>query len=358
MSFRTLTIAAVFGLLVAVLPTTGVGAQQTLRLPFSEGAVVVVADEFYENGVEHPTNGHLAFDFVVPGPNGGYIEDAEILAIGSGLVQLFCVHESGSAVLEHRLDGYDEPALYVHLDIDTVPARFTEDHWEPVAQGDLLGRLFTEKIFGIIGQPCEQHSTGPHLHLDLPEANMVLDGVVYNEAFPNIGDVVRSTNRIGGQAPVFCDGLEATIIGSAGDDVLVGTSGPDVIAARQGNDRILGLEGDDVICAGKGNDTVVGGPGFDILFGAQGNDVLFSADGAGPEARIDDRGARMFGGAGNDDLYGSDRWDRMQGGDGSDRLFGFEGRDWMRGGNGADLVIGGGAVDDLRGGPGVDEVQQ
>ncbi len=373
MSLRTLSVAAVLGLIIGFVPTTGAGAQQTvpsqtvppqtvplqtLRLPFPDGDVLVVADETYHGDVKHPTNGHIAFDFAVPHPSGGFIEDVDILAIGSGEVQIHCVHESGSAVLEQRLDGYDGPALYVHIDINNVPTRFSTTHWEPVEQGDFLGQLYPEGIVGRVGQPCEQHSTGPHLHLDLPEPDMVLDGVVYNEAAPNDGARVFSTNRIGGQETVYCDGRVATIIGSAGNDVLQGTPGPDVIAARQGNDRIFGNEGDDVICGGKGHDTIIGGQGFDILFGAEGNDVLFSSDGSGVGVRSDARGARMFGGAGNDDLYGSDRWDRMQGGDGTDRLYGFEGRDWLRGGNGDDLVFGGGAVDDLRGGPGANHVEQ
>ncbi len=49
----------------------------------------------------------------------------------------------------------------------------------------------------------------------------------------------------------LCDGLPATIVGSAGDDELVGTSGNDVIAGLAGNDRIVGGGGDDLICEGR-----------------------------------------------------------------------------------------------------------
>ena len=112
----------------------------------------------------------------------------------------------------------------------------------------------------------------------------------------------------------------------------------------------------------RGNDTIYGGEGFDILFGAQGNDLIFSADGATVAAREDIRGSRMFGGADNDTIHGSNRWDRMQGGAGNDRLFGYEGRDWMRAGAGIDTVTvtvtvtGGNNIDDVHGGNGNDQI--
>ena len=154
----------------------------------------------------------------------------------------------------------------------------------------------------------------------------------------------------------ICDGREATIIGTSGDDILNGTDGPDVISGLQGNDIIRGLGGDDVICAGLGNDAVYGGQGFDIIFGAQGADVIYAANGATSNMRADDRGARMFGGAGDDTIYGTSRWDRMQGGAGIDSLYGYEGRDWMRGGGDPDMIDGGNNIDDLHGGNGNDRI--
>lgn len=64
----------------------------------------------------------------------------------------------------------------------------------------------------------------------------------------------------------------------------------------------------------------------------------------------------MFGGAGDDVLVGSDRWDRMQGGSGDDYFRGFEGRDWIRGGANLDVIDGGAGVDDLHGGNGSDRI--
>lgn len=155
----------------------------------------------------------------------------------------------------------------------------------------------------------------------------------------------------------MCGGVEATIVGTAESETLTGTPGPDVIAAREGNDTIMGLGGDDIVCGGKGNDIIYGGAGFDILFGAQGNDELYSSNGTATADRADTRGARMFGGADDDMIYGSNKWDRMQGGPGADQLFGYEGRDWLRAGPGNDAVDGGLGIDDLHGGNGRDDIE-
>lgn len=153
-----------------------------------------------------------------------------------------------------------------------------------------------------------------------------------------------------------CSGIDATLVGTPGDDHLIGTDGPDVISGLQGNDIIFGLEGDDIICGGYGDDIIVGGNGFDILFGAQGNDTLYAATGTGGNLSTDVRGARMFGGKGDDTIWGSERWDRMQGGPGADTLLGLAGRDWIRGGTGNDRVDGGLGIDDIRTASGNDQI--
>ena len=97
-----------------------------------------------------------------------------------------------------------------------------------------------------------------------------------------------------------CLGMRATIVGTAGADVLRGTAGDDVIAGLGGNDVLKGLGGDDDICGGPGNDRLVGGPGsFDRLSGGPGNDTLLG--GAGSDF--------LLGGSGNDVLNGGDSYD-------------------------------------------------
>lgn len=150
---------------------------------------------------------------------------------------------------------------------------------------------------------------------------------------------------------VMCGGEPATIIGTPGDDILRGTNSRDVIAGLQGDDFIHGMAGNDVLCGGRGNDVIFGGRGFDDIFGAEGDDELHAVD---VDNRIDEFGGRIFAGAGNDLVIGSNRWDRVQGGTGNDRLQTYEGRDWIRGGPGNDRITGGGAIDDIHGGPGGD----
>jgi hypothetical protein len=97
-----------------------------------------------------------------------------------------------------------------------------------------------------------------------------------------------------------CLGLPATIVGTAGRDVLHGTKRADVIVALGGNDLVRGLGAGDRVCAGAGSDRVEGGAGNDRLYGEAGNDLL-------------------LGGPGKDRLYGGPGKDRMNGGPGRDR---------------------------------------
>jgi Ca2+-binding RTX toxin-like protein len=88
------------------------------------------------------------------------------------------------------------------------------------------------------------------------------------------------------QAATLCNGLTATIVGTAAGETLNGTAAPDVIAGLGGNDTINGLDGDDTICPGAGNDVVNGGAGADTFVAEA------TADGAdrfvgGPAGSID-----------------------------------------------------------------------
>ena len=125
---------------------------------------------------------------------------------------------------------------------------------------------------------------------------------------------------------VYCQGQPATLVGTAGGDVLKGTSGNDVIAALEGNDRVYGYGGNDLICLGPGNDVAGGGPGNDIIWGEEGADRLAGNGGAD----------RLLGGPGSDTLLGGIGRDRLFGGGGADTLSGGPGRDIIRGGGGID----------------------
>ena len=69
---------------------------------------------------------------------------------------------------------------------------------------------------------------------------------------------------------LVCRGRLATLVGTAGPDVLTGTSGPDVIVGRGGDDVISAGDGDDLVCAGDGDDIVLAGAGSDEVYGGDG----------------------------------------------------------------------------------------
>ncbi len=73
---------------------------------------------------------------------------------------------------------------------------------------------------------------------------------------------------------VSCEGRRATILGTAGDDVITGTEAADVIVGRSGSDRIDGGGGDDIICGAGGADVIDGGGGRDLVSGGEGGDTL------------------------------------------------------------------------------------
>jgi hypothetical protein len=74
-------------------------------------------------------------------------------------------------------------------------------------------------------------------------------------------------------------GIECTIVGTAGNDVLRGTPGNDVICGLGGNDTLYGGAGDDVVAGGSGDDVQFGGTGNDILVGGAGTDTLVGGPG-------------------------------------------------------------------------------
>ena len=180
-----------------------------------------------------------------------------------------------------------------------------------------------------------------------------------------------------------CQGRVATIVGTAGDDVLQGTPGGDVIVGLGGRDALFGNEGNDVICGGDnpervdsegyptseyvdggpGEDRLLGGPGRDDVISGRGDDVLYG--GPGPDALIgvnrdgdQDHGGfdRMYGGADDDRLLAWTSRVEMHGGSGDDRLEGDNASDALFGDAGADTLLPDAGNDRVAGGTGVDVV--
>jgi Ca2+-binding RTX toxin-like protein len=126
--------------------------------------------------------------------------------------------------------------------------------------------------------------------------------------------------------------------GNLGDDTIIGGAGNDTIYGEDGNDLIVdtssliaGTGGRNTIDAGAGNDTVGGSAGDSVLMG-DGDDAGGLIGGAPGSA-----GGFLDGGAGNDDLLGSDGFDQIYGGIGNDTIDTSNGADSVTGGAGADL---------------------
>jgi Ca2+-binding RTX toxin-like protein len=216
----------------------------------------------------------------------------------------------------------------------------------------------------------------------------------------------------GGEEEVHrCHGRQASIVGTAGADVIYGTAGRDVIWAGPGDDEVDGELGNDLICGGAGDDVLHGGRGNDEIYGGRGADRVYGDLGddkaTGGAGDYDDVSGGLGidtvnGGPGGFDLvHGDYGYDRMSGGpgphdiasfatavaggkgsgvwaslrkhiargDGHDKLYEFEDlegsafRDTLigsaapnaiDGGPGDDMLIGGGGPDTLDGGQGTD----
>ncbi|MFM5463939.1 VCBS domain-containing protein, partial [Aeromonas simiae] len=100
----------------------------------------------------------------------------------------------------------------------------------------------------------------------------------------------------------------------------------DQSGANDKGDRLFGGAGNDILYGQGGDDELHGDAGNDILFGGSGNDLL-----AGDE--------------GNDQLDGGSGHDTLQGGSGNDQLAGGLGNDILIGGSGDDLLHGNGGAD-------------
>lgn len=109
----------------------------------------------------------------------------------------------------------------------------------------------------------------------------------------------------------------------------------DIIYGGDGNDELFGISGDDYLAGGNGNDEIFGNSGDDILYGNSGNDAL-------------------TGNSGNDELHGGSNDDVLEGNSGDDELHGDSGNDTLSGGSGADMLYGGSGDDELAGGSGSD----
>lgn len=196
------------------------------------------------------------------------------------------------------------------------------------------------------------------------------------------GDVLRNVERIVGSSVgdtlVGGNGVDATLEGGAGNDLiqdyngdsfLFGGDGADTVAGHYGNDVIYGGADADRLYGGYGDDTLFGGAGADFLAGGAGADTAdYSGEAVGIDIGLLRSGTgggatgdrmlsveRIVGTRFADTLIGGGSLDvTLEGGAGADEIVDLGGSSLLLGGDGADLVQGGAGDDTVAGGAGND----
>jgi len=125
-------------------------------------------------------------------------------------------------------------------------------------------------------------------------------------------------------------------------EVVIGGKGDDVLSGAGIAETIDGGLGDDALRGRGGDDALFGGEGADRLSGQAGDDRLFGDPGQGDgyyTPIIRLRADRLDGGSGDDELYDTGGANTYLGGPGRDNLEGGAGRDRMDAGAGRDRVF-------------------
>lgn len=174
----------------------------------------------------------------------------------------------------------------------------------------------------------------------------------------NIGTTVTFTDNESG---TFTTNGGVTSGSFSEIELVAGGTGDDVIdASATSFQTIWGGEGNNILYGGSSTDTLAAGSGSDTMYGNAGDDTILFGAGGGV----------VYGGAGNDyidDNYGTQDTgtDTIYGGDGDDTIFsgldndviyGGTGSDWMSGEGGDDTLYGGDAGDVMSGGEGNDRL--
>ncbi len=122
-----------------------------------------------------------------------------------------------------------------------------------------------------------------------------------------------------------------------------------------GNDFIYGDDVANDLRGARGNDTLIGYGGHDNLEGNRGNDLIYG--GQGNDDILGNQGLdRLRGEEGADTIWGGDGNDRLYGDSGNDTLYGEAGHDYIRAGTGNDTILGGAGGATIWPGPGNDSI--
>jgi Ca2+-binding RTX toxin-like protein len=199
----------------------------------------------------------------------------------------------------------------------------------------------------------------------------IICGDASDTAFGSLGNDHIEGND--GYDWIWGDGGLDTIEGGIGIDHLYGGTDADYMEGGMNSDFFWGQDGDDVMVADHGSDEYHGGDGIDTVSYKDRTENLvitqddFANDGkAGEEDNVFADVEAIWGGKGNDkifggavanQLFGEAGNDELHGGGGGDKLFGWWGRDKLYGDGGDDQLFGESGHDSIWGGMGADELR-
>jgi len=227
---------------------------------------------------------------------------------------------------------------------DTILAGDGDDYVE-ADEGDdtVYGGDGNDSIFGFEGSDTVEGGDGDdYINTRTSPGTGLPDEAYPGGGFPDDPDPTNDMDSVSGGA-----GNDEILTGDD-NDIVYGGTGEDSIDAGLDDDLVFGGTGDDFISGNEGADTLSGEDGDDTIYGDDATGTYSSLDipdniDLQPDNQID----TIYGGAGNDTIFGMDDADVLYGGTGNDvidggidddSLFGGEGADSLSGGDGADTI--------------------
>lgn len=263
-------------------------------------------------------------------------------------------------------NGYSYNGGYPGVDFSTGTMEFRNSDGSVATNASINPELWFTQADGS-EQELIKHKYHSSAGVEDTDYNLNADGILHIKGILNTN---KGTVSLGfedlynGGDLDFDDSVFTVDIGTANarDILPVSTPRPgvvhsddDILYGGNGNDELYGKAGDDIHYGEGGDDEIYAGSGNDIAYGGNGNDIL--KGGGGDDVLYGENGAdSLFGGLGDDIISGGSSADTLYGNDGDDVLDGGSGADTFYAGKGADIVTAGSGNDIVYGNDGDDVI--
>lgn len=210
--------------------------------------------------------GSTADDVTIGINGGGYLRWNNTYGSQSAEVQQFFATVD-YLVIENAFMGAPSSLVEIAQNLAGTQTALLSIEWANTVPTELAGTYLAllDAITSATGTPVLAHSP------NTPDYSVGPGGVLPADVFgPN---APAPTHNI-----IIASGFGATILGTAGNDLIFATSGADDIDTGGGDDIIFALGGDDTIHGGDGDDIIIGGDGSDRIFSGFGKDMLFGGN--------------------------------------------------------------------------------